>query len=88
LFDWESNNANRFFAWFGEDFKNQMKSLAKDDEKLNLSIQSFLEIVKERNRLVHQNFGEIYIEKTADEIYNLYKKSLYFINLLETKLNE
>ena len=88
LFDWDSNTANRFFSWFGEDFKNQMRLLVNDDEKLNTSIKSFLEIGKERNRLVHQNFGEIYIEKTADEIYELYKKSLYFIDMLEKKLNE
>jgi len=86
-FNWEnSKNANSFFSLFGEDFKNKMIKKVKDDSKLENSIKSFLEIGQERNKMVHQNFAEIVIDKTAKEIYKLYQDSLYFIEIIKTEL--
>jgi hypothetical protein len=78
LFDWEKNNANTFFAFFGQDFKFFMEEKVKNDDSLNSSIKNFLEIGRERNRLVHQNFGNYNIEKTLEEIFESYKQSLNF----------
>lgn len=75
-FDWDKNNANRFF---GDSFKKDMEKTIKDDDKLATNIQAFLEIGRERNRLVHQDFGTFTLEKTTDEIYQLYDKALYFV---------
>lgn len=86
-FDWDkATNANKFFSLFGEDFKNKMIKKVKDDPKLDNSIKSFLEIGQERNKMVHQNFAEIVIDKTAEEIYKLYQDSIYFIETVKTEL--
>jgi len=85
-FDWESNNANKFFAMFGETFKGIMVNKIKENEDFSNSIKAFLEIGNERNKMVHQNFAEIVIDKTADEIYKLYKSSLVFIATIRQEL--
>ena len=53
-----------------------MKSMVSGDEKLDSSIKAFIELGRERNRLVHQNFGTYSIEKTSKEIYELYENFL------------
>lgn len=58
----------------------------KADNKLDESIKAFLEIGNERNKMVHQNFAEIIIDKTAEEIYKLYQTALYFIDTMKTEL--
>lgn len=86
-FDWDkATNANKFFSLFGEDFKNKMIKKVKDDPQLDKSIKSFLEIGQERNKMVHQNFAEIVIDKTAEEIYKLYQDSIYFIETIKAEL--
>ena len=78
-FAWESSNANKFFSMFGQGFKDQATEWVKSDEKLNESIVDFLEIGRERNRLVHENFGNFTLQKTASEVYELYKSAAGFV---------
>lgn len=85
FFNWDGNNANQFFSLFGTQFKTFMNTEVANDENLELGIKAFLEIGRERNRLVHQNFGAFYLEKTADEIYQLYNQALNFVNALPNK---
>jgi len=85
-FNWESANANVFFGLFGDDFKTRMSKKVKEDENLEKAIKSFLEIGRERNKMVHQNFAEVVIDKTAEEIYKLYQSSLYFIETIKNEL--
>ena len=42
-----------------------MKARVKAEAQLDESIRAFLEIGRERNRLVHQNYGMFTLEKTA-----------------------
>ena len=88
LFDWNAKNANQFFALFGNSFKSFMVKKVKDDDELNTAIKAFLELGLERNRLVHQNFGTFTLEKTADEIYKLYKQALVFVDVIPDKFEE
>lgn len=86
-FDWDkATNANKFFSLFGEEFKKKMVIKVKEDPKLDFAIKSFLEIGQERNKMVHQNFAEVVIDKTAEEIYIRYKNSLYFIETVKNEL--
>jgi hypothetical protein len=85
-FAWDKANANSFFGLFGEDFKNKMIQKVKADNRLDESIKAFLEIGNERNKMVHQNFAEIVIDKTAEEIYKLYQSALYFIDTMKKEL--
>lgn len=79
FFAWESKNANAFFALFGDGFKDYMKDCCNNDEDLRTSIRAFLELGNDRNRLVHQNFGEFVMEKNVEEVYDLYCKAIRFV---------
>jgi len=86
-FNWkEAKNANTFFSLFGEEFKNQAEEDVKANSELKKSIQDFLEIGKLRNQLVHGNFAVFPIEKTVEEIYELYCSAYQFIHYLSSKL--
>ena len=87
-FDWEGKNANAFFALFGSTFSDQAKKDVQSDANLEEAILAFLDIGKVRNALVHLNFASYFVEKTTDEIYELYKKSRRFIEYLERKLSQ
>ncbi len=87
-FSWNEKNANQFFGLFGDSFKTYMKDEVKNNEDLDKSIKAFLEIGQDRNRLVHQNFGTIHLEKTTKEIYELYQAALSFLESLPCKMQE
>jgi hypothetical protein len=78
LFDWDSNNVNRFFRFFGNDFFKFISSELKNNPDFEESILAFLEIGRERNRMVHDDFGTYNIQKTAAEIINLHQKASNF----------
>ena len=78
-FDWEKKNANSFFGLFGVAFRDRMKAVVAEDNELESSIRSFLEVGRERNRLVHQDFASFSLEKTSEEIYALYSAAMKFV---------
>jgi len=86
FFNWESSNANTFFGLFGEVFKTFMADEIKSDGNLAESIKAFIELGRERNRLVHQDFGTFSLEKTAEEIFQLYRTALPFVQCIPEKL--
>lgn len=86
FFNWDSQNANTFFGLFGEPFKIFMVSEIQHDGALSEAIRAFMELGRERNRLVHQDYGTFTLEKTADEIYQLYKAALPFVECIPQKL--
>lgn len=88
FFDWDSGNANQFFGLFGENFKTFMKKEVERSKELGEAVKAFLEIGRERNRLVHQDFGTFVLEKTAEEIYNLYRAALHFVETMPGKLSQ
>ena len=85
-FDWKAKNANRFFSLFGEEFKMQAEIDIKNDINLKKFIQDFLELGNLRNEIVHENFTVFPIEKTAEEIFELYCSAYQFIEYLSLKL--
>jgi hypothetical protein len=87
-FDWDGKNANQFFGMFGEAFKAHMKALVKASPDLERCVRAFLEVGQQRNRLAHQNFASFALEKTADEIFALYKEALPFVARVGTELRE
>jgi len=87
-FKWDETNANQFFGLFGNSFKQMMDKRVNTSEDLRASIRAFLEIGNERNKLVHQDFASFSLEKTLDEIYALYQKSLLFVDGLAIHLRE
>ena len=78
-FQWDAGNANSFFGLFGSGFRDFMKSRIGEDDDLDDAVRTFLEIGRERNRLVHQDFGAFPPEKTTEEIHALYRRALRFV---------
>lgn len=87
-FKWDDTNANQFFGLFGSEFKQMMGERIRASEELKNSIRAFLEVGNERNKLVHQDFASFSLEKTLDEIYELYCHSLLFVESLGSHLRE
>jgi hypothetical protein len=85
-FNWDGNNCNSFFALFGDDFKLRFSAMVKEDEELEKATKSFLEIGRERNRMVHQNFGSFSLEKTSKEIQQLHICAKLFVEKLRLEL--
>ena len=79
-FKWDDGNANHFYALFGPEFRAVMVDKVKTSDELRASVKAFLEIGNERNRLVHQDYATFPLEKTLDEIYNLYRNAKKFID--------
>ncbi|WP_375583254.1 HEPN domain-containing protein [Cyclobacterium xiamenense] len=86
LFSWDSSNANSFFGLFGNDFKNKMKERVRSEERFERAIKSFLALGNLRNQLVHKNFAEFHIDKTAKELHDEFYEALYFIAELKNEL--
>ena len=87
-FNWDAKNANTFFSLFGTDFKNFMTTKIKEDDSVSKSVTDFIELGRERNRLVHQNFASFTVEKTADEIFETYKSAKTFTDSLPNYFDE
>ncbi len=87
-FQWEGANANSFFGLFGNDFRDFMKRKVRDDDQLDDSVRAFLELGRERNRLVHQDFGVLPLEKTTEEIHELYSRAMHFVETVPGALRE
>lgn len=79
-FAWDRRNANRFFSIFGDSFKTFAQRMVSEDEAVNKSIADFMEIGRERNRIVHEDFSSFFMEKTFDEINDLYLSAKIFVD--------
>jgi len=88
LFEWGGSNANKFFGLFGSEFREFMKMKLESDPDLTISVAAFMELGSERNRLVHEDFGNFTLEKTSEEIYSLYEKGLGFVGEVKNSLLE
>jgi hypothetical protein len=86
LFSWDQSNCTSFLILFGEEYKRIFSDMVTNDEELDKSVKNFLEIGNERNRMVHQNFGQYSLEKTSKEIIELHKSAKNFLNKLEESL--
>ncbi|MEV0138432.1 HEPN domain-containing protein [Streptomyces globisporus] len=82
LFDWDTRNAGRFWALFGQSFKAGMKAHCAQDPKLTAAISAFMEIGSLRNHMVHNNYASFVLEKTLDEVYDLYRQGDLFMDQL------
>lgn len=81
FFDWDGRNANKFWGLFGDDFKVKARSRIKE-QNLNEAEIAFISLGQTRNQLVHQNFVEVQINDTFEEIYNKYIKACDFVEMV------
>jgi len=87
-FEWKENNANKFFSLFGSEFLKLMKEQVQQSDDLRDSIKAFMEIGNYRNRLVHQDYATFPLDKTMEEIFQLYQKALLFVESIPIMLRE
>ena len=85
-FDWNARNANQFFRMFGERFKDRAAEWVKEDQGLGDSVRDFLEIGRERNRLIHEDFANAPMEKTAAEVYEMWNSARMFVEWFPTAI--
>lgn len=72
---------------FGEATKAKVREQINNDEKLRTSEVDFVELGKQRNLLVHENFAEYDVNITVEEIYKKYKSACDFISFIATVLD-
>jgi len=73
---------------FGNEFKCNCEKKVKEDPKLEEAVGAFIELGIERNKLIHTNLAASTIEKTLEEYYDLYKKSIIFLEFMNNELNK
>ena len=87
LFDWKANNTNAFWRLFGEETKESVRQKINSDEKLKTAEQCFIDLGRQRNFLVRENFAEFDVNITVEEFYRKYRKACNFILLIEFVLD-
>jgi hypothetical protein len=63
-----------------------MRSEIDRSDYLRDSIYAFMELGRDRNRLVHGNFGSFSLEKTSEDIYGAYCSAKRFVKWLPDAL--
>ncbi|WP_418309117.1 HEPN domain-containing protein [Phascolarctobacterium succinatutens] len=87
LFDWDAKNTNRFWSLFGENTKSKVREQLNSDGYLKSTEQAFIELGRQRNLLVHENFAEYDVNTTVEEIYAKYKLACEFVSFIATVLD-
>ena len=87
-FDWDAKNVNKFFSLFGAAFKQYAIDAVGRDIGLKGSIRAFLEIGNIRNALVHQDFASFSLNKTSEEVYELYQSATVFVDWFPQAIRE
>ena len=87
-FDWNSRNARIFFGLFGTKFAARAKEIVDDNAELGESIQAFLAIGRERNRLVHGDFAKFSMNDTVDQIHRRYSSARMFVDWVPEVLRQ
>ena len=87
-FAWEERNANSFFRMFGAGFKQYAQDQINQEDGLQDSIRAFLEIGRERNQLVHEDFASFRMNKTSEEVYELYQSATLFVEWFPQAIRE
>lgn len=79
LFDWNAVNINRFFSWFGEEFKGFAKEWIDSEESRTRSARAFVTIGAARNRLVHGNYGVYEPDLSLEDVLRLHADALVLV---------
>lgn len=85
-FSWDTNNCNSFLSLFGVNFKTEFSARIAGNPSLDEAVSLFIEIGRERNRMVHGDFGNYALEKTSEEIKSSHIKAKFFISELRLAL--
>jgi len=79
-FDWEKRNVNKFWSFFGDEFKSLRLADLSANAGLSDSMRDFIELGELRNRIVHQNFALFSVDLSVEDIYKKYLSASDFID--------
>ena len=88
LFDWDSRRATSFFGYFGDACKSRYVARKRDDAQFSDVVEAFLEIGSLRNQLVHNNYAEFQLPKTAGDVITLHGNASRFPGLIVELVSE
>lgn len=71
-----------------EEFGAGIKESVKTDETLKVAERAFLEFGSLRNQLVHQNFAVFPLDKTTEEVFQLYEIARLYVEFLVGSLEK
>lgn len=86
-FDWDRANANTFFGLFGAEFKAYMSEYVNENPEYDDAIRAFMQVGGIRNKVAH-NFEYVSIGATTEELYELYKVALLFVDQIPQRFDE
>jgi hypothetical protein len=78
-FKWDTSNGNAFFGLFGNSFKTFMTKRLDERKELQEGLVAFLTLGDLRNQLVHSDYATFTLDKTPNEIFDLYRKAVVFV---------
>ncbi|MDX3831750.1 HEPN domain-containing protein [Streptomyces europaeiscabiei] len=78
-FDWPRRKAGPFWALFGKEQKRVVEIEIAAKDPIREGQEAFLEIGSIRNELVHSNYATFTLNKTLEEVYELYLKGASFV---------
>jgi len=82
-FAWERNNANTFFALFGETYKAKCEKECASNSELERAIRDFMKIGRTRNLLAHGDPATTPMDDTLDELEASFQSALRFVKFVE-----
>ena len=86
FFEWEKKKPGPFFTLLGDELGGKLKAdCAKSPGKEQ--VEAFLEVGYLRNSLVHQNYAEFLLDKSADDIRRLCEEADRFVEQVEALLS-
>lgn len=87
-FNDDTHNVNSLFGKFGSEFKSYVDNQRRQLTGFSEAEKGFVELGRSRNYLVHRNYVSFPLDKTTDEIYDLYRLAHGFVELVDSKLHE
>lgn len=86
LLDWDAQNANKLFRLLGKSFENHIRNVLESNPSYEKAEVAFVELGNLRNQAVHKNLATFSVDKSTDEIFDLYKKSQHFLDVFDAEM--
>ncbi|MET9082735.1 HEPN domain-containing protein [Streptomyces sp. NPDC004237] len=81
-FNWRDKKAGTFWGLFGKEQKKAIEAEISAKEQIREGQEAFLEVGSVRNELVHSNYATFTLNKTLEEVYDLYLSGSAFVDEL------
>lgn len=80
LFDFKEKNINKFFSFYGNDFKESMKKYRNQDSSFMTSEANFLQLINSRNIFAHEDIIKVSNPTTIDDYHQYALDSVKMLN--------